>query len=198
VKISVKMSADTEAFIRQLSGFRMRLHTELLQTADTLGALLVGWTRDTILAQNFHPLTPRYKSWKAKHGYDTRILLMTHQMFDSITYKRMSSSMALISGQIGFKASAMHSHWTSSRKHPAGDSIKRRTKRGRSSAWSPGASRGSSSIGMAELGKWLEGENSEVSRFTKKRPFFEPTARGHRQEVWDHFMAAVVRAWGGK
>jgi hypothetical protein len=194
MKIGVKMSADTEAFIKQLGSFSRKLHRELIQTADILGALLVGWTRDTIDAQGFKELSKAYKDWKISCGYDSRILLLSHAMYDAISYKRMSSSMTLISGQIGFKAGGMHNHWSSSSKHPTGDKITNRSKKGRYSPWSPGTKSGSTSVGTWLLATWHE----EGRGRNPARPFFEPTAKGHKKDVYDHFLAAVVRAWGGK
>jgi hypothetical protein len=193
MNIKVSLTKESDAFIKSLGNFKRNFLTELIQAADTIGNILVMGSRATIDAQGFKALDERYKAWKGTKGYDTRILLMTHDMYNAIRYKRMASTLALIQGQIGFKDGQMHNHFSSYAWHPNRDKVTNRTKKGRFSPWSPGAKKGSTSIGMAYLAGLLEGGTSRMPA----RPFFKPTAEQHRKDVYEQFYAAFLRAWGG-
>jgi hypothetical protein len=185
MKITAKLDDGSKHFIRRLNGFGRRFKSEVIQATDTIGHALVNWTRETIMEQNFAPLNEQYKAWKGSHGYSELILIMTWQMYRSISYKRMATSGSMVQGQVGFRQSSNHRAWRSYARYP--DKQKMKNRIGKSSG----------SIPMAELGKWLEGYNSDTSRFVKKRPFFEPTLRKHVKDIVAAYAAAFARAFGG-
>jgi hypothetical protein len=185
MRITAKLDDGSKHFIRRLNGFGRRFQAEVVQATDTLGHALVNWTRQTIMEQNFAPLNEQYKAWKASHGYSELILIMTWQMYKSISYKRMVTSGSMVQGQIGFKQSSSHRSWRSYARYSDKQRMKNRV------------SRTSGSIPTAELGKWLEGYSDSKATHMPPRPFFEPTLQKHVDDIVGAYAAAFARAFGG-
>jgi hypothetical protein len=197
VKIKLELDKAAQDFIASLSGFDPRFRTEMLQATDNVGMTLVAGTRKVIMTQNFPPISLSWRRWKLSKGYDGRILLMSFQMFNQIDYKRIHSNMTIMSGQVGFRKSAMHHHWTSNTKHRNGEIIPKsiRTRKG-----SARAKHSHSSVPTADLAKWLEGYVGDGSQGRSQipRPFFKPTLDQYKKILPRFYFTAFMNAFLNK
>lgn len=196
MKIKVKMANDGEFFIKRLESFSTNFRTEMLQATDTAGMTLIAGTRKVLNAQQFTPISEAWKRWKGEHGYDTRILFMTHQMYKQIDYKRMRSTMSIMSGQVGFRKSAMHHHWSSDKNYMNGNPISKGTRTRKGSAR---AKHKHSSVPTADLAKWLEGYMGDGAQGRNQipRPFFKPTVDQFGPTLSRIYLMGFKRAWAG-
>jgi hypothetical protein len=186
MKITCKLTGDTQNFIRNISKFSRTLLTEVVQTTDNVGHMLVFGTRETIDSQNFTGLSTVWFDFKSSHGYDTSILKMLHIMYSQISYKRMHTSSSMVIGKVGFLSASMHPRMGFGSAGKLGDKArtKLQSKRYR------GGKRGSS-ISTAQLAGWHEEGIGNVPA----RPFFAPTAKRYEQRVYSAYGNAVARAW---
>lgn len=179
MKISTKLNEESLLFISRLKNFRRNFMSELVQTVDAMGASLGNKTRSGLLNQTLGlpEISTAWKNWKTKRGLNSNILVMTQDMADSITYKRLSTGSGLIKGQVGFKESSLHRHYSDKRK-----------------MWNP--KRQKMSVFSRAIPTWfLARIHDEGLGRVRRRRFFKAVVEQHGDEATKRFEKVFLKVW---
>jgi hypothetical protein len=179
VNISIKLTEDSQLFISRLKDFRRKFLSELVQTSDNVGAMLGNKTRSGLLDQSLGlpAISEVWKKWKTKRGLSPNILVMTQDMADAITYRRLSTGASMIKGQVGFKESTLHRHYSDKRK-----------------MWNPKKKK--MSVFSRAIPTWyLARIHDEGLGHVRRRQFFKAVVDLHGDEVAKRFDKVFLKAW---
>jgi hypothetical protein len=175
LKVTAKL--DAKGFTTGIRKLKSAMMTELAQETDNIGKMLIEGVKNTLDSQKgFRDISADWRNYKARHGFDTRILFQTHQMYNQISYKRNTTSVGEIGGQVGYRKGAMH------RRAKPGKSM-RKVMHQRSSS-------GAISTG------WLASAHEEGKGRLPSRPFFAPTAAKYHKAIIARYQAAIRKAIG--
>lgn len=95
------MEKDLEGLAKAIDKFVERLTKEMVEAGNEIGELLETSVKDAVETQSLplEGLTPEWAAYKEKHGLDSRVLISTGDMINSINFKFSKGD--IISGHIG-------------------------------------------------------------------------------------------------
>lgn len=186
MKIKADLTVGAKDFKRRLLNFDRAMRTELVRATYASGKLLEEGAKGTFGSWLLGPNAPGYRQWKAEQGYDTRPLLRTHIMRNSVKYVRKQFNSTVILGQVGIPKGL---------RYPG--NLKRGTYKG------PG--RRNRKLGRPKAGMRSRYDSVYVSHAAywnekgigrPERPVFEIARRKKERHVWKAFrdgMRAALR-----
>jgi hypothetical protein len=194
--VKITVSRNALAFSSSLKRASKRLYPEIRNARDQAGRYLEQAVRNTLEAQEFTPISEAWLEWKMEHGFDTRILFMTHIMYHMIRAKKYATSRSVMSGGVT----------VIDRQYPKLETLLSRAPENRIMASRAEATKSSRSILKKSSGRRRRGSSPSTTLTVakehegderKRRAFFKPTFTRELPKVLGFFREALSRVVKG-
>jgi len=190
--VKIAVSRDAQKFSSSLKRASKRLYPEVRNARDQAGRYLEQAVRNTLNAQDFTPISEAWLEWKMEHGFDTRILFMTHIMYHMVRAKKYATSRSVMSGGVT----------VIDRQYPRLETLLSRAPENRIMASRAEATKSSRSISKKSGGRRRKASSPSTTLTVakehegdreKRRAFFKPTYARELPKVLGFFREALEK-----
>lgn len=162
MKLKLKINKADLKFLDRGRNFENIFNGVLIRSSKQLGAEIVKIMRDVMKDGGWGSNEPKYKDWKAMHGYGTNPLFRTSLLYNSIASEVKINLPSSIGGEVGWHPGARYPGNLEKRQWTRGVPKRRKKDLGAPDTGSSRFSHSDTNF-LAQVAKWNEGGAEQVA-----------------------------------